>query len=156
MVVAVGTKRKSGFPERIQASLTVAIGYLVIAAGILGFGIWLVLDGLSGHETLQRSAIGILSIVLAVGVGREAGELCFITMDDNAIEQLRFFRRGRLLARTRITWEEVRSVRTEGFWVYLKSASSEIRINLSFFNDMSRAVAFLEGHLLRGAGSKGS
>jgi hypothetical protein len=136
--------------NRIRASLMVAIAYLVTAGGLIGFGLWIILDGISGHETIQRCVLGALSIVLALGIGREVGELCFVTMDDDGVEQLKFLRRGRFVTLTRFAWEEVDSLQTKGLWMHLKSASSEIRINLSFFNDMNEAAALMESRLPKG------
>jgi len=134
-------------PNRIRASLIVAITYLVIAGGLIGFGIWIILNGISGHETIQQSVIGVLSIALALGINREVGELCFVSMDQEGVEQLKFFHRGRFVTTTRFSWEEVDALRTKGLWVYLRSASSEIRINISFFNDMNEVAAFMENRL---------
>ncbi len=121
--------------------------YLTVAAGVLGFGIWVIMDGVSAGEVIQPAMIGMPCVVLSLGIAREAIELCSVSIDDGGIEQLKLFHKGGFMVRTRIAWGEVRSCRVRGMWVHLTSASSDVRVDLSTFNNMDEARMSLQRRL---------
>lgn len=137
----------------VRPSLIVFILYAAIIFTMVGFGMWMIWGGEMGSKPALRHAIGVVSMALGLGFGRNVGELCSVKIDDGGVSQLKIMRKKRLIFRARIDWKDQIVFVDDGIRIVLKNASTEVRINLSFFGDMHEVAAFIEDRVSKRDGN---
>ncbi|URL57552.1 hypothetical protein IM816_13085 [Luteibacter flocculans] len=128
----------------VRPSLIVFVLYGLIAFTLVGFGLWALTSQHPEGRAFVGYAIGSVSLAIGLGFGRDISELCSVRIDDEGISQWKIMRRRRVLSRDCVRWEDRPAVVDDGLRAVVKSASTEIRINLSFFADMHGVFALIE------------
>ena len=128
----------------VRPSLIVFVLYGLIAFTLVGFGLWTLTSQHPEGRAFVGYAIGFVSLAIGLGFGRDISELCSVMIDDEGISQWKIMRGRRVFSRDYVRWEDGPVVVDDGIRAVVKNASTEIRINLSFFADMHGVFALIE------------
>lgn len=125
----------------------------VAAAQILAFcalgyvGAILIRAGLGSELFVTYIVGGSLAIVFAIICVTAIIEALSTRVNQDGVEQTRFFYRGKFLVRGHLAWDEVKICSHRRLTYRLKSEKFEARLNVTAFSDSNELVDFLQENL---------
>ena len=128
----------------MRPSLIVFALYVAISLSLVGFGAWTLMVQHEDGGTLAGYGVGLVSLGIGAAFGRNTSELCSVRIDDEGIDQWKIARGRRLFFRDHIRWKDSPTVIDDGIRAIVKHGTTEIRINLSFFDDMQGVFEIIE------------